>query len=445
MGLCIIFMLYQAVHILMLPVFGMYLFVRKIKKKSIFGNFKERMGFVPKVSREKKSIWIHAVSVGEVLSVQRLVEQIKKRFPDYACYLTVGTVAGKSVAQKNIKADYISFLPYDFFLCMWFVYRRIRPQNIIVVEAEIWPNFLMIGKFKKIPMYLLNARVSTRSEKRLYYLKWFFRPLFNVFTHIYAQSSFDTIQFKRFLKIPEHKLTLLGNIKAFNVEPKKELAEEILGVTKTDFNTHKKYKILLVGSVHPGELDVHLKLFKTLKSEHKNLKMILVPRHFHWKDRLVDRVDAMQVPYFLWDQNTPELQDDRFVLQYISETVLPNYDIMLVCTMGKLFYLYALADIFFLGGTFVPVGGHNLLEPAVWAKPVFVGPYYHNCQDIADQLHDRGALEKVRTSAELQKRVAWILEHEPARKAMGENASGWLSEQARSVGAHLDDLFSKIQ
>ena len=152
--LLLFFALYQLLQIILLPFFLIYLLIRKIKGKSAFGNFWQRKGFVPKVLKQKtnKVIWIHAVSVGEILSIQNLIDQIKNKIPNSICYVTTGTPTGKKMAEKNLKADYFSFLPYDFLFPMFLAFKRIKPTSIIIIEAETWPNFLMLSKsFVKPP------------------------------------------------------------------------------------------------------------------------------------------------------------------------------------------------------------------------------------------------------------------------------------------------------
>lgn len=149
MQILFIFILYQIIQILLFPFFIIFIIFRKIKKKPIFGSFKERFGFVPKSLKNKNIYWIHAVSVGETLSIQNIINKIKKEIPNSFCYLTVGTIQGKKIAkQKNI-ADIVSFIPYDFLLTMYLGLKRIKPYKIIIVEAETWPNFLFLAKIKK--------------------------------------------------------------------------------------------------------------------------------------------------------------------------------------------------------------------------------------------------------------------------------------------------------
>ncbi len=457
--LIFIFIVYQILQIILLPFFLIYLLVRKLKGKSVFGNFWERKGFVPKVSKtlssQNKVVWIHAVSVGEILSIQNLIDQIKTKDKNAICYVTTGTPTGKKMAQKNLNADFISFLPFDFLFCMFLAFKRIKPTSIIIIEAEIWPNFLLLSKWFKIPTFLLNARISTRSKNKYHKLKFIFKPLFNIFNLIFTQSEDDKINFKS-LGIKAGKLKVLGNIKTLNVLVKKE---ESIKKNPEEYSFRPEHPTLLVGSVHPGELDVYLNLYKNLKTKFPDLKLILAPRHFHWKQELINKIESLnlknktertqKIKYFMWDENIPATpfalrRSEATSRRVIAKTVFDQNDILLVCKLGELFKLYQLCDIFYLGGTFVPVGGHNLLEPAVWAKPSMIGPHYQNCKDIADQLEKHNALFKTSSEDELLQKTILLLENKTLCNQTGKNAFDWLKNESINVQNNLDFLLQKL-
>jgi 3-deoxy-D-manno-octulosonic-acid transferase len=425
----LVFLCYQVLQIASLPFLLLYLFIRILKKKPTIGNLKERLGFVPKAKRNKKTIWIHAVSVGEILSIQNISKQIKENISNASCYVTCGTVSGKRIAQKNIKADQISFLPYDFLFSMLLAFKRIKPSAIIIIEAETWPNLLMLTKCFNIPIYNLNARMSNHSKNKYHRFKFFLQPLINRFHTIFVQSEQDQKNFEHF-GISKEKISLLGNIKTFNVLYKKNALICI---------TQKPYHALLLGSLHPGELDLHLTTYNTLKQEFPKLKLIIAPRHFHWKQELIEKIKRSKHPYLLWEKETVDNLED-----FIKKT-FDTHDILLVCKLGELFKLYQYADIFFLGGTFVPIGGHNLLEPAVFAKPSIIGPYYKNCIDIANKLENNKALIKTKNQQELLKHTRTLLNNKKAMHTMGKNAYEWLLKEADFVQKNLEVLFGKLQ
>lgn len=437
MTLVFIALIYQSLHIIATPFIGVYLIMRFFKGKSVFGNFAQRFGFVPRVKSGQQSLWLHAVSVGEILATQQLIVQLKQQHPSAICYVTTGTLGGLEMARKFLKADVVSFLPFDFFIPMMMAFKRIRPQALLIVEGDLWPNFIMLARWFKIPLYLLNARVNPNSKKRMQCMKFLYKPLLNSFVHIFTQSEEDVQAFKE-LGVESAKLSILGNIKAYNVVAKREQAVQGARLAK------ERSTVLLVGSVHPGELDYYLKLFGALKPLYPSLKLILAPRHFNWLPELRSKVQATGYASLVWDEQSAQLNKAVNPVQEIAENVFEQYDILSVCMLGKLFGLCQLADIFFLGGTFVPVGGHNLLEPAVWGKPCIVGPYHANCQDHADRLEQCEALVKVANYDELEKQVSFFLTHAEQRKQAGFRAAQWLEHEAIDVKKNLKQLFQQL-
>jgi len=416
-----LFITYQIAQIAFLPLIAGYIIFRKIKSKPVFGKFRERIGLVPKPPASGHVIWLHAVSVGEVLSLQSFIEKIKQTNHNTICYLTVGTPAGKEMAQETLAADVISFLPYDFLPSILLAFKRIKPKRLIIVEAEIWPNLLMIAHIKKIPMYLINARVSRRSRNKYRKFKWVLVKLFNLFEMIYTQSAYDKDEIE-YLGVHSNKLTIMGEIKSYNVLKKQKNIDHV---------DQEHRPTLLVGSLHPGELDIYLRLFHKLKPNQPDLKLIIAPRHFHWKHELFSKVQSTEHSFAIWDNEKKPANAD-------------SYDILLVCKLGELFNLYQQATIYFLGGTFVPIGGHNLLEPAAWANPIIVGPHYNNCHVTAKQLAKQNGLIVVSNETELLKNIITLLQNPTEAKSIGNNARRWLEDEGRIVARNLDRLVEKL-
>jgi 3-deoxy-D-manno-octulosonic-acid transferase len=393
-------------------------------------------------------------------------------------------------------------MPYDFLPCMLLAFWRIRPSKIFIIEAEIWPNLLILSSLFKIKKYLINARISNRSYGRYKFLKFIFAPLFNSFEKIYTQSRQDVERFKT-LNIGQEqsqtKIEVLGDIKAFNVYQKWQLGQK--QVTHTNIlnetyarmvrythyvRTHHRLPAiafgdgweratkplaisaealrkncvilnlfqdpwinkqslfsptLFVGSIHPGELDTYIKLYQELKPTHPNLKMILAPRHFHWTDELEAKIKQAGLTYFTWtDKNKI---NDTVTNDAVTQT-LESHDILLVCKLGEMFNLYQFANIFYLGGTFVNIGGHNLLEPAVWSKACIIGPYHQNTQAIADQMQSIGGLIKVTDFEQLLQASQKLLSNPQLQEQMGECNFEWLQKQAAQIGAAIQEIIKIV-
>lgn len=410
-------------------------------KKNIIGNIWERIGLVPQTDKTKPVFWLHAVSVGEVLSIQELINHIKKTIPHAICYLTVGTISGKRIAKAHIKTDFISFLPYDFLPCVLMAYYRINPKALIIVEAELWPNVLALARFQRIPTYWLNARINPRSLKKLFFFKPFFRILISCFNRIFAQSQNDKQLFEQ-LGISRSKIDLLGNLKAFNVTTKKDSYLATLSYRPAP---PEDMHILLAGSIHPKEDELYLALFQELKKTVPTLKLILAPRHFTWQATLIEHVKQTNLPFFVWQDrdNLPGL-DDKNLDEALQKTLTDN-DILLVCKLGELFSLYPYATIFFLGGTFIPVGGHNLLEPAAWGIPTIIGPFYANCNDIVTRLQACNGIMCAKSNDSLVGMTQELLLSNDLQNQLKCNSTAWVEQESEMVKITLRKLMHALE
>ena len=312
-------------------------------------------------------------------------------------------------------ASAVSLLPYDFLPSMLLAFARVRPRALIIAENDWWPNLLMLAYFLRVPVYLLSARIHEKSFAKYKRMGWFLRPLLSRAQHIYLQTQEDK---KRFAQLGLSRLTVLGDLKAQNVLAKHK------GFTPAK---RSSAPTLLVGSLHPGELSYYTELFVTLKKDYPDLRMILAPRHFHWQETLVSTIESLGFSYALWDGTE------------VSQ-VLQENDIMLVCTLGKLFSLYSHADIFYLGGTFVPVGGHNLLEPAVFGIPAIVGPYYENTKRVADELAQAGGVVFAADSKALLEETKMLLNDNDKRAGNGQAARHWVAAEATRTSQVLQTI-----
>jgi 3-deoxy-D-manno-octulosonic-acid transferase len=405
---------YTTAQIIFFPfiiVLLMYVHLKRRNKDRLL----ERCGFVPVSPINKKVIWFHAVSAGEVLGLQEIIATIKRVQPDRWCYVTVGTPIGRTLAEKSVGADCVSYLPYDFLPCMQLAYARIKPQHVVVVESELWPHLFFLAQWKHIPLFLLNARISQRSIKRIQMFAPFMRLLLNGCNSILTQSDADQATFINTIGLNKETVHSLGNIKAFNVFAKRR-----------HYPTAQQtaFPVLLAGSIHPKEDLIYLALFKKLKSLTPDLKLVLVPRHFHWQEALIEHAQDTGYKTTVWTEEMPQTTPHQLLI---------STDIILVCRFGMLFELYQYATIFFLGGTFVPVGGHNLLEPAAWGTPAIVGPYHANCISTLVSLEKDAAAEQVNNEQELFNTAKEILCNRQKLAAMQQANNAWIKKEAHRV------------
>ena len=243
----------------------------------------------------------------------------------------------------------------------------------------------------------------------------FMRLLLKNCNSVLTQSDADQVAFINTIGLNKETVHSLGNIKAFNVFAKRRhypTAQQAI------------FPVLLAGSIHPKEDLIYLALFKKLKSLVPNLKLVLVPRHFHWQEALIEHAQDTGYKTTVWTEEVP---------QTTPHQLLASADIILVCRFGMLFELYQYATIFFLGGTFVPVGGHNLLEPAAWGTPAIVGPYHANCKSTLVSLERDGAAKQVNNEQELFNTAKEILCDGQKLAAMQQANNAWIKKEAHRV------------
>ncbi len=425
----IFFIVYQLLSIACIPFFILYLIVRAVRGKVVCGNALERLGFVPRPLRYKRIIWLHAVSAGEVLSLEYLIKKIQATSSSVHCYLTVGTATGYQLAQKNIPRITLSYLPYDFFPCIIIALWRIKPSTCVIAEAELWPNLIGIQRMIGIPCYLINARISKKTAWQQKIYNTTLAHLFTFFRGIYTQDQTTTTFINQYVTSTTPVL-YGGTTKSFNVVKKVE-----------DFKKNNPEEncnlgpLMLVGSCHPGELAIYLALFEECKKTISNLKLVLVPRHNHWQEELAKKIALTQF-------SSHVITSMQEVASF--EKIVANNDIVTVFVMGTLFSLYRYATIFFLGGTWVPIGGHNLLEPAAWGIPSIVGPHYFSSTELVTTLHKNNALFIAHTTEELTTQTLRLLTDGELREATQKKSLQWLEQEAQGTEAIINTLLEKL-
>jgi 3-deoxy-D-manno-octulosonic-acid transferase len=414
------FICYQVLQIIALPIVCFYLTWRGYKGKKIFGNFTHRMGFIP--TSNNGSIWIHGVSVGETLAAEYFCNDLTAS--GKSVYLTSGTPGAVHVS-KHFHVAQRSFLPFDFLPCMLLAFWRIKPTALIIIEGDWWPNLVMLAKIFRIPVYGLNARVTNHTGLRSVLFKIIGYGVVRNVSRLFVQTATDAQAFAN-NGVAQKKIQVLGNIKAYNVVAK-----------LTALNLHKHLTatpVFMAGSIHPGEIEVFLTCFGELKKQFPRLKCIIVPRHLHWLEDLTKRANQYGNVFVL--RNKPDAT--------FAQTLV-DHDIIIGGALGIMFELYAYASLFLLGGTFVTVGGHNLLEPAVWGIASIVGPHHANCLDTLQHLQQYDAGFVAHDDTELLKISHKLLSSPDQLATAGAAAARWLEQDAKICGQALHEFAAKLQ
>jgi 3-deoxy-D-manno-octulosonic-acid transferase len=372
---------------------------RGLRDRAYWQRLGERFGYGTTPLPER-SLWVHAVSVGEVQASAALVRALRARYPAIPLVLTTVTPTGAARA-KTLFGDSVclSFLPYDLPGSVRRFFDRVQPRLALILETELWPNLYHECGKRGIPLVLASARVSPRSVARYRLLVGLFREALSHGIVIAAQSDGDA---ERFLSIganPQHT-HVLGNIK-FDLELPASVAAD---GRKLRIQYAGSRPVWIAGSTHAGEEDILLDAHVRLTSRLDAL-LVVVPRHPNRFDEVAANLRRRGL---------------NFVRRSRDVAAEPATQVLLVDTLGELVTFYAAADVAFVGGSLVPIGGHNLLEPAALGLPILTGPSTVNAEDIARLLVEVGAAYTVHDAAELTEQLARLLRDPQARREAGD-------------------------
>jgi 3-deoxy-D-manno-octulosonic-acid transferase len=407
--------------------------VRYGGRRSPRGYWRERMGLLPKQQQRQTdsaqgAIWIHAVSVGETLAVAGLVAEMRKCFPERPVYLSHVTPTGRAAGEARIQGvEGRFFLPLDWKWAARRTFDRMRPAMLIIAETELWPNLLSVARERGTRVILVNARLSERSLRGYRRFGFFFRRALAAIDHVFAQTERDAGRFRE-LGVPAQRITMAGNLKSDVRTPQSgDLARR---VRRSFAESGRGAALVLVaGSTMRGEERLVLGAWDAIRRRFPEAFLVLAPRH-------PERFE--EVAQLLGDEGRHFVR--RTSLDPVDCRQLAEAEVLLLNTIGELAGVYEVADAAFVGGSLVPTGGHNPLEPALWAKPVLFGPHMDSFRDIAEQFVASGAAFQITSAGELGGRVIELFADPNLRQAMGSQAAAVLRESAGATARVLDCL-----
>ncbi|MDW7774402.1 MAG: 3-deoxy-D-manno-octulosonic acid transferase [Desulfobulbaceae bacterium] len=418
---------YNFLQILLLVITLPLLALVILGTKKYRGTIRQRLGFslpaaLGNISPAgRKVIWMHALSVGEVTSALPLVRGLRQETDDVIIIFSATTVTGRSTAAKLI-APYVDCIisgPLDLLFSINRFIHHIRPDLFILIETDFWPNWLYLLQRKKIPMMLVNGRVSEKSFTTYRKFQFFFLPMFRSFSLLSMQTGHDAAQMAQ-LGIPEKKITTLGNLK-YDTALMVDEGRATLG--KADLLLPAGCIIWLCGSTHRGEEEILLAAFDRLRKKFENLALIIAPRDPGRSSEINDLADAMKLP-----ANRRTIRDN------------PEADVLILDTIGELTQCYKLAKIAFIGGSLVPSGGHNPLEASVFGVPVLFGPHMDDFREIAAECLQYNAGIEVRSVDEITAVVNNILLDAVRYSAMSQAAKQLVRDKSGVVSRHLVEI-----
>jgi len=397
-----IYFLYRVCQAFALPVLLLYFLYRGLRGRGYWSSLPQRFGLLPGSFSQTGpgTIWFHAVSVGEVLGSLDFLRRIRAEFPQTRLFVSTGTIAGQATAQDRLRglADGIFYAPVDFVFVVRRVLRRLNPSLVIVAETEIWPNLFREVKRSGAALAIVNARISDRAYPRYQRLAWFFRAVLPAADAILAQT--DEIG-RRYLSLGAQPAAVrtAGNFKYdFDARP---VAPESPVMALLD-RLAPKHVWIAASTMPPAAGDTDedgavLEAYRAVAACHPGLLLIWAPRKPEHFAAAAEKLERAQIPFVR-----------RSCLDAESLSELPG--VLLLDSIGELSGLFAAAHVVFMGGTLAARGGHNILEPALFAKPVIIGPHMENFQAIADAFRTAGASVEIARPEELGDAISMLLE-----------------------------------
>ncbi|MFQ5559685.1 MAG: 3-deoxy-D-manno-octulosonic acid transferase [Nitrospinota bacterium] len=372
---------------------------------------KHRAGFLQKLGfyknpQKTQSIWFHAVSVGEVLAAVPLIKKTQKHHHGYRIVVSTVTMTGNRVAKKMVpEVDEILYFPFDLKFSVARAIRAVNPALCLILETELWPNYIHQLYKKKIPIIIVNGRISSRSFKRYTFFSEFMKTLFKQVTLFGMQSEEDAKRVISLGSSPE-KVLVCGNLK-YDREVPTFNPDDLLSI-KNSVGFSNGAPLLVAGSTHPGEEGIIIEVYTNLLKTHPELGLLIAPRHPE---------KANVVIHALKKAGLTPLRKTTLQGKRVSPL---KKEVLILDTIGELARVFAISDIVFVGGSLVPHGGQNILEPASYRKPVLFGKYMDNFSEISRHMVEAGAGVCVQNKEELYSHIDDLLHHPEKIEMMGQ-------------------------
>ena len=391
-------------------------FAKMIRRGGYRGKFGQRVGIYDGAVRTRlsnqRSTWLHAVSVGEVNIALKLGSALRALEPDLLCVLTTTTTTGFALARKTAPAWIeVMYTPLDYWPIMRRAFSVIRPARIVLVEAEVWPNLAAAAHARCIPLALVNARLSPRSERRYRRFCFLVAPMFRLLDLVCVPDRRDVERWVA-LSVPRNRMHVTGSIK---FDPDIQAQGIPVAASLWDASAETTERLVLFGgSTHPGEEEILAKVFLRLREQFPSLRLFIAPRHVERLQEIRAQLGALPLRVTLASEALTRGATDA--------------DCMLLDTTGELQRWYGIATVVFMGKSLTAHGGQNPVEPILAGKPVVFGPHMENFGMIAKTLVSKNAARQVSDTEALERAVVELLRDSEARQRLVENAHAALSE-----------------
>lgn len=419
-----------------------------ILRRKFHPGFLMRLGIYPekikKQLREDRPIWLHAVSVGEVLASRMLLDGLHSEYPEKQILISTVTPTGNKIAFSIAKErDFVIYLPLDVSFIVKYVLGFINPSVFIIAETEIWPNLISCLKKRNIPVIVVNARISDGSYRGYRLIKFLLKPILDKINLFCVQTKADYLRLLN-LGVEKERIKITGNMKFDSTD--------YTDKKNTDYTDYKLKlclkdtdKLLVAGSTHPGEEEIILNVYRELLAEFPGLKLLIAPRH----PQRSKEIEKIAASYGFNNVLVSRLAGEP-VNRLTEEPVKPRVTrgspaghpltIFILDTIGQLMNFYAIADIVFIGGSLIKKGGHNILEPAVYGKPIIFGPWMFNFRDIASLFLKHKASLLVHSEGELKEGMKNLLNNPAAAQELGRRAKELIAQNQGAAIKNLENI-----
>jgi 3-deoxy-D-manno-octulosonic-acid transferase len=402
------YLAYSLLTLIAFMIVSPYFVYQAIRYKKYIGSFRQRLGFLPLSFNfdGDASIWIHAVSVGEVLMARALAADLKARYPRLRLFLSTTTMTGQQIARRNLQfVDGVFYFPFDWAFIVRRTLAIVKPRLFIMMETEIWPNLLRVCRRQGVKTVVINGRISQRSYPRYRLVRFLFRRVLGDVDRFCMQSE-ESARRLISLGADAARITVTGSLKFDSLElpsarPHGKARERVLRF----FRIAPTRTVIVAGSTMRGEEEVVLRAFRTLKHAQPSALCVLAPRQperFGEVERLA--------------------RDAGFTALRRTELLIdaePRADVVVLDTIGELAQVYQLATAVFVGGSLADLGGHNILEPAIFGKPIVFGPHMQNFREIADAFLANEAAVQVQSERDFDEELIALVTDPVRRARMG--------------------------
>jgi 3-deoxy-D-manno-octulosonic-acid transferase len=386
---------------------------------------RQRLGGLP-ARESRRSIWVHAVSVGELLQIRPLLKALRERHPQYDVVVTYTTKTAAEIAARELPDYYHCYSPLDLSWIVAKFFRVLNPALIVLVELELWPNWLMHARRKGVPVLLANGRISEHSFRNYRRFKWLLQPAYDAISTWAMQDEAYEERARALVGtgarsasdgLARDRVRTVGNLKYDSLAS--EADPEKVRYFRQAFAISENQRVLVCGSTHPGEHEMIVETLPRLAC-----RVVIVPRHPERYDSVREMLTRAGIPW----RNRSELSPNN---------PAASNDVILLNTVGELSSVYGIADVVFVGGSLIPHGGQNMMEPVAYGKATLFGPHTHNFKATVRELKEAGGATEVQNAVELEAEIKRLLNDDAACIALGQAGQKRLLASRGALARHL--------